>query len=451
MTTRTFQFTVQSSGAPSWFTSQAAKTWTAVASSATLQAASSGQSALSGATFPTMATAWTGGCVDQVRGDLIFAANGGHDDYRGNEVYACRIKAASPAWYRLNDHTPNSSMVLTGSSTANTTAGQGWDPSNYAAMWTDGRMRAVHGWCSQTYANGRVWFPSQSSPTGAGNSTGHAWSFDRAYSGLPSAPGGSPLAWANNAGPWEWLGAAATGNRSTTTTGAPMGIPAFALDPVTGLIWTACGNADAAWMVRFGSLNTATEAIQYTSYGPGWDTPDGRWACVVYDPAWDGVAGDPNNTCRWRYWVGISPNSNGIIVLNLKAANPYATSAWVGVVSTSNTSALSAVGLGAVYHAPSRSILLGDPSQLGSSILKLRVPTNGDGTFAGGTWQVSTITAAGGGANPGTGFGDGGTGWRAYSKFNIINDMGNGQSALVCCGGVTLPTYVYKLPTTEIS
>jgi hypothetical protein len=447
---RTITFNVEATGAPSWFSAQSVKTWTAVASGATLQAAFSGQSVLSGATFPTMAQAWTGGCVDQVRGDLIYPALGGHDDYRGNEVYACRIRAETPAWYRLNDHTPSSSMVTTGTSTASTPGAQGWDPGGFAAMWADGRMRAVHGWESACYANGRVWYPSQSSPTGSGNSTGHAWSFDRGFAGLPSGPGGTPLAWANNAGPWEWLGTASAGNK-TTSVQDDVGVgPSYALDPVTGLIWTAVGNANASWMVRYGSLNTQTEAIQFTNYNSGWDTPEFRWSCVVYDPAWDGVAGDPNNTCRWRYWVGIAPNSNGLIVLNLKAANPYATSAWVGVVATSNTSALSAAGLGAVYHKPSRSILLGDPASMGSSIYKLRVPTNGDGTYAGGVWQVSTITAAGG-ANPGTGFGDGGTGWRAYSKFNIINDMGNGQSALVCCGGVTLPTYVYKLPTTEIT
>ena len=36
-------------------------------------------------------TAWTGGCVDQDRGELILAANGGHTDYAGNEVYACQL------------------------------------------------------------------------------------------------------------------------------------------------------------------------------------------------------------------------------------------------------------------------------------------------------------------------------------------------------------------------
>ena len=33
-----------------------------------------------------------------------------------------------------------------------------------------------------------------------------------------------------------------------------------------------------------------------------------------------------------------------------------------------------------------------------------------------------------------------------YSKFNIIEDMGNGRSALAVILGTTLPVYVFKLP-----
>jgi hypothetical protein len=56
-----------------------------------------------------------------------------------------------------------------------------------------------------------------------------------------------------------------------------------------------------------------------------------------------------------------------------------------------------------------------------------------DGRYdAAATWQVST------------GLGSDQNG--AWSKFNIISDMGNGQSALVVCMEVDQPTYVYKLP-----
>ena len=38
----------------------------------------------------------------------------------------------------------------------------------------------------------------------------------------------------------------------------------------------------------------------------------------------------------------------------------------------------------------------------------------------------------------------------ANSKFNIIQDMGNGQAALVVCMDTGGPTYVYKLPANGV-
>lgn len=447
MVARTFIIPVTAaSGAPAWFTSLVEKRWTAIPGINTLNAVSSGASLGFGGTFTDMTWAWTGGCVDQTRGELLFVANGGHANWAGNDVYACSIRSASPQWYRLTDPSPSSVITpvpcQSGSSTVSTSnlpAGQGHDPVGYAAMYLDGRMRAVHGWHTVQFANGKAWYPTQASPAGVGNSTSHAWSFNRNFAGIPTAPGGSALAWANNAGPWTWLGCSDGSGTGSTQRGTSFGTaPPAALDPVSGKIWMAHAlQAMRVWM----SLDTATGTIQRSNVVNIYANntgQDGRWAAVVTDPT---------GQDRYRLWVAPAPDAGGLLVLNLKAADPYATAAW-SVKTVSNLAALTTAGLGAVYHAPSRSILLGDPRSLtAGQIVKLQVPVNGDGTFnSSGVWAVSTITPALGSAAISVNGGNAGT----WSKFNMIADMGNGQSCLVVCVETGSPTYAYKLPMGEL-
>lgn len=445
-----FKITIASNAVPSWFASQTEKTWAAVAGNVdqTLLYASQNPAQNGGQSYPgpgfDITKAYNGACVDQVRGEYVMAANGGHANYTGNEVYACKIRSETPYWYRLLDRTPwaqtSPPFVSGGSanSTANLPNAQGNIPAGYAAMYQDGRMRAQHGWHSNIFANGRVWYPTQQSTTGVGYSTPHAWSFDRTFSGLPQSPSRSPLAWANNAGPWEWLGTSDTGNRGTSATSAVnwgTQSPA-AFDPVSGLIWYVRENAETG---NWASLNTVTEAI--TTYGSGFgDNLASTWATVVYDPSGSDL---------WRYLVvNTRNNPTRLYILNLKQATPT----WSFV--TVSSSAPNVTGLGAVYHPASRSILCYDASDgnRGGTITKVRVPTSGN-AYAGGTWTVSTITPAGGSADPSTGVPTGGgaaAGQYTWSKFNIINDMGDGRAALVVCMDITTPTYVYKLPTGEL-
>lgn len=430
--------------APSWFTALPERQWIAVAGSAgqRLVDVYHGTSLGYGNTFSTMTGAWTGGCVDQDRGELIFAANGGHADYVGNEVYACSLRSESPRWYRLTAPSPAAAISAVlgeprGNSTSNTVSGQGYSPSGYTAMFADGRMRPVHGWHSCQFSNGRVWYPHQSSPSGVGYSTPHSWSFNRNAAGIPTSPGAAPLPWANNPGPWKWLGTSDSGAKADNAQGLSFGTaPPAALDPVTGKIWMAhATQAGRIWM----SLDTASEAIRRSDNVNGYADntyQDGKWAAVVVDPSGQDL---------WRLWVAPAPEAKGLIVLDLKSSNPYAAAAW-SVKPVSDLAAISVNGLGAVYHAASTGILLGDPKSLqGGQILKLRVPTNADGTFnPSATWQVSTVAPASGSANPTAGTSTANNG--AWSKFNIIEDMGNGQSALVVCMEVDRATYVYKLP-----
>jgi hypothetical protein len=189
------------------------------------------------------------------------------------------------------------------------------------------------------------------------------------------------------------------------------------------------------------SLDTSTKAIRS---GTGSANPtSSSWAAVVTDPS---------GQDRWRFFVINCRSDSSLAILNLKASNPYASSAW-SRVSVSDSAALR-VGLGAVYHKASRSILLYDASDMrDGGFFKLQVPTNSDGTYAGGHWQVSKVMPAAGSANPSTGVpssGGSAGGQYTWSKFNIIEDMGNGQAALVVCMDTTLPVYVFKLPASGV-
>lgn len=429
--------------APSWFLAQPERTWKAVASGSnqTLKYASENppQPALDSPFDVTKC--YTGACVDQVRGEYVMAANGGHANYMGNEVYACQIRSENPAWYRLLDRSPDSVVSppfrsgSTSESTANRKDAQGHIPAGYAAMFQDGRMRAQHGWHSNIFTNNRVWYPVQESPTGVGYSSAHAWCFNRGHGGLAGAPGQTPLAWSNDAGPWEWLGTSDAGLKGDQSKSANFGTaPPAALDPVTGKIWYS---REDYGQNLWASLDTSTKAIRSATGSA--NTTSSSWAAVVVDPT---------GLDLWRFFVINCRDDNMLAILNLKASNPYAASAWTRV-AVSNPAVIRG-GLGAVYHKASRSILLYDASDMrDASIYKLRVPTNSDGTYAGGTWQVSSVAAGSGGANPSTGVPTGGgnaSGQYTWSKFNIVEDMGNRQSALVVCMDNNSPVYVYKLP-----
>ncbi len=429
--------------APSWFVAQPERTWKAVAAGGTLAVAYSSpteQPGLNGGSFD-ITKAYNGACVDQARGEYLMAANGGHDNYRGNEVYACQIRSENPAWYRLLDRSPTSVVdppVTTGSSSAssaNRKDAQGHNPNGYAAMYRDGRMRAQHGWHNNVFANNRVWYPVQASTAGIGYSTSHAWCFDRGFPGLATEPGQIPLGWSNDAGPWEWLGTSDAGLKGDQSKSASFGTaPPAALDPVTGRIWYS---REDYGQNLWASLDTSTKAIR--SAAGSANPTSSSWAAVVVDPT---------GLDLWRFFVINCRADNTLAILNLKASNPYAASAWTRV-AVSNPAVIRG-GLGAVYHKASRSILLYDASDMrDASLYKLRVPTNPDGTYAGGTWQVSTVVAGSGSANPSTGVPTGGgnaSGQYTWSKFNIVEDMGNGQSGLVVCMDTSQPVYVYKLP-----
>jgi hypothetical protein len=369
-----------STTAPNWFNNMADRTWATPVTN-TLDSV---RPANPPGIHAAICNAWTGACVDQQNGEYILAANGGHGDYAGNEVYACALRQDSPSWVRLTD--PSS----TGGGTDGTRT-----PMNYA----DGKPRAVHGYNRCTWGNGRVWYAGMdgASPSGAWSLA--CYSFKRStrewtYHGIPAN---------NTSGSYSWEGGPA------------------AYDRVGNRVWSVAqyGLQDGGY-----SVDCSTGAM----------TPH-NWVLSgnPFGQAWSVIAHD------LRLWIVGSVTEGKLKILNLNNVG----AGWT-TITTSGAPDGFAAGTGAVYHPPSRAILVWNTSY-GGSIRKLAIP----GNPLSGTYAWSTVIPAS--ANTISPPGQLDSDFRgAYSKFNLIEDMGNGRSALVFVGRTTGQTFVYKLPAAGV-
>jgi hypothetical protein len=330
--------------------------------------------------------AWTGGFTDQVRKEYGLCANGGHGDYGGNETYVVKMNVASPAWVRLNN--PSNPVG-------------GTDARHSMGNFGDGTMRPVHGWHRCTFGEGKVWYAGADGMFETGYQSSACWSFNRATL------------------TWQHQGIAIPapfGAFSNLNTEAG----AACYDPVSRKVWsTATGQTEPGASVGGGvgvwSIDCQTNAI--TTYPINFGSGNPRWAAAGLGFAF---FGDTSN------------NRIGVI----DTANPGA-----GITFRTPTGGTFPPDKsGCVFHAPSRALLLWHAN--GSSIIKIAIPANP----LTGAYTISTIAAAAGNAVTPTGAQPNGT----YSRFNIIEDMGNGQSALVVVNSTTGATFVYKLPAAGV-
>jgi hypothetical protein len=256
----------------------------------------------------------------------------------------------------------------------------------------DGKPRSVHGFNRCVFGNGRAWYAGLDAMYITGYYTKACYSFRR-----------SDLT-------WQFHGNPAPG-------GATWEVGPAAYDRVGNRVWSAAGYANDSGGY---SVDANTGAITPYNWTLGGNPFTDSWSVVAYDKS-------P------RCWIVGSVNENRLWVLNLE--NPG--SGWVQRNTTGSPAGWNA-SAGAVYHAPSSAILVYHHNY-GSTIRKLVVPANPlTGTF---TW--SAVTSQGGATPPGSVSGDF---QGVYSKFNIVEDMGNGQSALCLVCSTTGSTYVYKLP-----
>ena len=409
---------------------------------------------------------WTGACVDQERKELVLAANGGHGGYPGNEVYVLKLGQAKPGYERLCDPTPRfdpanparewwryDQLTYAG-------GGAGWND-DFQAPATYGRMRAVHGWNRVAFGGGKVWYLAQESYVSASGG-GHAasvWSFDRDW---VQSWGEFPLRHRVGQNPWTLHSSSPT--RSSVDWSALKGGADFlpdpsvwfahpaVYDPASRRVYTFSrakdgeGNA-VCWYVdtATGRVITLTAKIPWAAYAGGWG------ACAY------GLDGGPSlffcplmedPLGRIQVWnlgtnqvAAITPENAAFT----KWTDPrfdYQNPAGTPIDSTAHPG-----GHGAVFHKASRSILVysvgaqapgAQKVGLGTKVRRLRIPRDP----MAGTYRWEDIAAHPDSVVP------------EYckngcnSKFNIVEDMGNGQSCLVLASNQGA-AYVYKLPNQD--
>ncbi len=102
-------------------------------------------------------------------------------------------------------------------------------------------------------------------------------------------------------------------------------------------------------------------------------------------------------------------------------------------------------GSGGVYVAVNHSIAVGNPRTTGRTIHRLLIPTKeiaGQTVYdPSGQWRWSELNPSGPPLTVAPGNSD------TYTKWNIVEDMGNGQAALVVATDISGPTYVFKIPS----
>jgi hypothetical protein len=352
---------------------------------------------------------WTGGCASQTLKELYLPAQGGHNGFYNTTIYALKLTDAVPSWSMVweEDHSKVLSSEL------------GSNPPAFSH--SDGNPRTVHGWF-HTFCdnNGRLWITAvMANPSGdwatntysvdRNNLSGTTpWMYHgRLYSTIPGGSAGSTFGWQGGAG---------------------------AFDPTNNKIWKRAdfyvgqgvASIDCATAVAAGPQNQSTgPQVPGSTY---YDNRD----VVGVSPAPSVITTGTVTPC----WIQLLINGGPRIdVMDLN--NP------TGLFFSPSASGTGSYpdGAGAVWHRASNAVLVYDLS-FGANIGMLKLSSNDPRTASYG-W--STVTpAAGNTATPAT---DQVSQFRGlFSKVQLINDMGNGQSALVAMCGYRGSTYVYKLP-----
>jgi hypothetical protein len=413
-----------------------------------------------GGSFENITTDWTSAVVDQDRKELLLVANGGHGSYAGNEGYAVRISADAPAWQRLTDPTPSAYHLFNYvSPTAPTTNPSGYpDPlkpliGDYAdrhggpdsspdptGATNYGRMRSVHGWNRPQFAEGRVWWLGQDSfYSGSGDASGDIWSWDRNWVAEQAVP--VPHA-SRDPRPFRYHGKLGFADANFA-----LGGPACVHRSQRKIYAFANGNSPivAVWDLAASKISNVT--AKDTGGLPVSFMAGGQWAAIAENL---GIV-----VVSQKYKATGDDATDGRSIWVWDAKNGSMSNGWVKV--TPQNSYLHYPGQNAVYHAPSRAFIIGPGGFQGGvakfddKLVVLRIPTKSDGSYdATGTWAYTEMSASN--ANdpartiPSCPPDYSGT----YGKFNIIEDMGNGQSALVLVTSIYGPVYVYKLPASGV-
>lgn len=399
--------------APSWFVNQAERTWVQVAGGGAMAQTWQRGSRIfdvkpdplppGGDGIRAVHNNWTGGCASQELGEYYLPAQGGHNGYYGNEIYALALREETPTWRRIWGPTPNPQIL---------TNNLGYNPPN--TSHADGNPRPTHGWFLQICdGNSRIWHigGGYASPSGEWGTTLYSidrnnlaagWTFHgRLWTSVPGGAPGSSFGFQSGPCAYDrkrhvmWVGAEFATNDAIAQVDLSSALAAGRQNQSTGPAVAGRTIIDAAYV----GLNDA-------------------WSIVLHDrasPLW--VIG---RTSTNRLWI-------------LDPSNP---SAGFRERTTSGTGSW-APGCGAAYVAAHNRIYIGG-TETGSVVRYLTVPADP----LTGTWTWGTLSNGAGSVTPAPGYQYNGT----FSKFQVIEDMGNGQAAIALMTNVEGATYVYKLP-----
>jgi hypothetical protein len=417
--------------APTWWKNLAPGNWAAIANGAGRRLTDVVPNPLPvsgylGGAISDLAADWCSAAVNQATGEYMFIAHGGHSSWAGNEGYALAVRTESPGWKRLTDPTPSSHWPDF------TKEGDG--------RMLDGRPRSMHS-SPEIYANGRVWFPILNSvSSGAGGGVNRLMSFNLNHSGLVAArAAGAPLAWtASNLGPWEdW------GQVMDSKTGSVLNLNTYifgssVFDTKTGKIWYLGGKGEVdVYAISIDTNNVSASSPPKTQtwhWAPSFPTGEFDTWTFCADDLRLVVAGD-----AYRQHIAVmnaDDPSAGWTKANVSGTGYYgAYQETVGYVFA-----------GAAYIPQNNCAAIGDPKQIGRTIYKLQIPTkivSGKKVYdPSGTWVWSTIN--GGGTGP-----DNVPGGQTYARWNVIRDMGDGNTAIIVCSDVNA-VHIYKVPSSGL-
>jgi hypothetical protein len=445
-------FTLTEVSAPSWWLDDASfpeKTWTQVARGTGFGGAAyeNGTSLDDVKYLPSpggdqagILSGWTGGCVDQRRGELLLPKNGGHSSYAGNEVYAVSIREEVPRVYRLTDPTPAGQLT------------SGDHSQDDRCDNADGLPRATHNYSVSQFdpVTDHIVIPYQSGTynAGSGGTSTAMWTLNRgAVEGYMNANGGVPVphsemaanAGVAGSGYWEYRGLALNPGETFTITYAEA-IPAWS-DPATG---------EVVWSFGWPSL--------YTTSAQGWKcnpSVAGEWTTanggLTKYTIGDYVGGPGNQTTGGSANFTAHTLSTPIGVTLGKQHSDFVVVTDLSDPTTQYRNALNPSGVtlpggdgffryGGAWHAPSNAALISHVSALGANFYKVKIDDPASPLTS--TWTISQINAVSGSPLD--------NGYQTHSRFNIIDDMGDGRAAIVHIGRFS-EVNVFKLPAGEVT
>lgn len=405
------------SGYPSWWPAIADRTWTKVATGA-------GSGYRSGATLNQAAYspgapdnvapglfAYSGAVVDQSRGEFI-AHGGGHGARNGNEPYALALRSETPGWRYLC--APSGGAYSGG----NTYAGRNGAGQYDADYGRSGAPQSSHTYNRMAFANDRLWLPGlaamQYSVAGASQSTSRVFSFDRLELR------------------WRAHGHIQTDQEAQQFNGGFCEDTSAVYVPADEIVWThfrsKSGSGAATTIAgidaRNGDVRYAYTSAQTSGWGEeivGTNIPGTRYVLL-------------RGHCTGSYW--------GLFLWSSASPTSPVYLSQLTVSDTTGGADWSNYAWGQVWHAASGALLVS--AGQGANFVKIAPNTPGNYT---GAWTASLVTpAATTDATPAN------SSNQTYGRWNIVNDMGDGRSAIVFLPyeGQTSPTYVYALPAAGV-